>query len=281
MVLYCLVRLSTIQQTQIPTKPGFTSLNTLGALQAVAGPYMWNGEWSMDVQHIAKGTPPLLEVNALHNPGSYCGSGNEKAAVFQRAALSAALGGRVEVAAMSTISEEALVLFDEMLKKGLEITDRTVVALISACFQMGLVDMCSKCRCLASALKLFDNMRDRNVLTWSTMVAEFVIHDDGKAALKLLEETVKEASPMVQCSYLHRIALCVLPLIYKHEKLGQEIGKILLQLEKGSTSKADNCEDCVALSKMDAAAERWEDVLTLREAMKNNAVHNRPSRSAI
>lgn len=45
-----------------------------------------------------------LELNALHNPGSRRGSGNEKAAVAQRAALSAALGGRVEVAAMSTIS---------------------------------------------------------------------------------------------------------------------------------------------------------------------------------
>lgn len=45
-----------------------------------------------------------LELNALHNPGSRRGSGNEKAAVAQRAALSTALGGRVEVAAMSTIS---------------------------------------------------------------------------------------------------------------------------------------------------------------------------------
>ena len=45
-----------------------------------------------------------LELNALHNPGSRRGSGNEKAAVSQRTALSAALGGRVEVGAMSTIS---------------------------------------------------------------------------------------------------------------------------------------------------------------------------------
>lgn len=45
-----------------------------------------------------------LELNALHNPGSRRGNGNEKAAVSQRAALSAALGGRVEVAAMSSIS---------------------------------------------------------------------------------------------------------------------------------------------------------------------------------
>lgn len=45
-----------------------------------------------------------LELNALHNPGSRHGSGNEKAAVSQRSALSAALGGRVEVSGMSTIS---------------------------------------------------------------------------------------------------------------------------------------------------------------------------------
>ncbi|XP_043723693.1 phosphatidylinositol 4-kinase alpha 1-like isoform X3 [Telopea speciosissima] len=96
------------------------SLNSVGsmsalALQAVAGPYMWNSQWSLAIQRIAQGTPPLvvssvkwledeLELNALHNPGSRRGSGNEKAAVVQRAALSAALGGRVEVAAMSMIS---------------------------------------------------------------------------------------------------------------------------------------------------------------------------------
>ncbi|KAJ6671341.1 hypothetical protein OIU85_015128 [Salix viminalis] len=45
-----------------------------------------------------------LELNALHNPGSRRGSGNEKAALTQRSALSASLGGRVDVAAMSTIS---------------------------------------------------------------------------------------------------------------------------------------------------------------------------------
>lgn len=45
-----------------------------------------------------------LELNALHNPGSRRGSGNEKAAISQRTALCAALGGRMEVSAMSTIS---------------------------------------------------------------------------------------------------------------------------------------------------------------------------------
>ncbi|XP_076884708.1 phosphatidylinositol 4-kinase alpha 1-like isoform X2 [Bidens hawaiensis] len=101
-------------------KPNSTTLNNGGntntvALQAVGGPYMWNPNWSIAVQRISQGTPPLvvssvkwledeLELNALHNPGSRRGSGNEKAAISQRTALSAALGGRVEVGAMNTIS---------------------------------------------------------------------------------------------------------------------------------------------------------------------------------
>ncbi|KAF3781426.1 Phosphatidylinositol 4-kinase alpha 1 [Nymphaea thermarum] len=108
-----------IQKNQVQAKPAstLTSLASMSALalQAVAGPYMWNGQWSMAVQRIAQGTPPLvvssvkwledeLELNALHNPGSRRGSGNEKAAAAQRAALCAALGGRVEVAAMASIS---------------------------------------------------------------------------------------------------------------------------------------------------------------------------------
>lgn len=45
-----------------------------------------------------------LELNALHNPGSRRGSGNEKAAVSQRTALSAALRGCMELSAMRAIS---------------------------------------------------------------------------------------------------------------------------------------------------------------------------------
>ncbi|XAR72828.1 1-phosphatidylinositol 4-kinase [Bertholletia excelsa] len=109
-----------IQRTQAPIKSVSTTMNSVGSmgtigLQAVTGPYMWNSQWSSAVQHISQGTPPLvvssvkwledeLELNALHNPGSRRGNGNEKAAATQRTALSAALGGRIEVGAMSSIS---------------------------------------------------------------------------------------------------------------------------------------------------------------------------------
>ncbi|PHT33066.1 Phosphatidylinositol 4-kinase alpha 1 [Capsicum baccatum] len=109
-----------LQSHHATTKSVSTTLNSVGsmgaiALQAVSGPYMWSADWSSAVHRISQGTPPLvvssvkwledeLELNALHNPGSRRGSGNEKAAVSQRTALSAALGGRMEVSAMSTIS---------------------------------------------------------------------------------------------------------------------------------------------------------------------------------
>ncbi|KAJ0076644.1 hypothetical protein Patl1_36364 [Pistacia atlantica] len=109
-----------IQKSQPLAKSVSTTLNSVGSmgaipLQAVGGPYMWNELWSSAVKRIAQGTPPLvvssvkwledeLELNALHNPGSRRANGNEKAAGTQRTALSSALGGRVEVAAMSTIS---------------------------------------------------------------------------------------------------------------------------------------------------------------------------------
>ncbi|KAL9238192.1 hypothetical protein vseg_012653 [Gypsophila vaccaria] len=109
-----------IQKNQSPKKPVSSALSGVGslstvALQAVDGPYLWNIQWASAIQRIAQATPPLVvssvkwledefELNALHNPGSGHASGNEKAATNQRSALSAALGGRVESGAMSTIS---------------------------------------------------------------------------------------------------------------------------------------------------------------------------------
>jgi phosphatidylinositol 4-kinase len=53
-----------IQKNEASSKPVSTSLNMEStsaiALQAVAGPYMWNNQWSVAVQRIAQGTPPLV-----------------------------------------------------------------------------------------------------------------------------------------------------------------------------------------------------------------------------
>ncbi|XP_042472550.1 pentatricopeptide repeat-containing protein At3g18970-like [Zingiber officinale] len=116
-------------------------------------------------------------------------------------------------------AEEAVSVFDEMLRHGLRITERTAIVLLSACSQLGdlalgstahgyiykaaarfedcvftgtgLVDMYCKCGSLTSASKVFDDMTSRNVLTWSAMIGGLAIHGEGKAALRLMEEMVK------------------------------------------------------------------------------------------
>ena len=69
-----------------------------------------------------------MELNALHNPGSRQGNGNEKAASTQRSALSAALGGRVDIAAMSTISGSIDFL--------LLLHFKSVIMVVFNCFQL-------------------------------------------------------------------------------------------------------------------------------------------------
>ncbi|CAI0432527.1 unnamed protein product [Linum tenue] len=49
----------------------------------------------------------------------------------------------------------------------------------------GLVDMYSKCGCLDSALKVFNGMRVKNVLTWTAMATGLAIHGKGKEAMEV------------------------------------------------------------------------------------------------
>ncbi|XP_068668107.1 phosphatidylinositol 4-kinase alpha 1-like isoform X2 [Aristolochia californica] len=188
-----------IQSTQPPTKSVSTSLNSLGsmsavALQAVAGPYMWNTQWSVAVQRIAQGTPPLvvssvkwledeLELNALHNPGSRRGSGNEKAAVAQRAALSAALGGRVEVAAMGPIS-------------GVKSTYLLAVAfleIIRFSINGGIINRESNLTSSSSAFScVFEYLKTPNLLPVVFQCLTAIVHRAFETAVEWLDERLSE-----------------------------------------------------------------------------------------
>ncbi|KAF9607192.1 hypothetical protein IFM89_033399 [Coptis chinensis] len=89
------------------TKKGFRDEHEeiLRNRENVDSPLTWNEYKSMAfTSHFCEVLEDELKLNALHNPGSRRGSGNEKAALVQRSALCAALGGQVEVGAMSTIA---------------------------------------------------------------------------------------------------------------------------------------------------------------------------------
>ncbi|XP_072977686.1 pentatricopeptide repeat-containing protein At4g14820 [Typha angustifolia] len=108
---------------------------------------------------------------------------------------------------------EALKLFNEMQVSGTRPDEITMLSVISACANLGaldqakwiqnfvdkhgfhgilsisnaLIDMFSKCGSLAHACKIFYEMPQRNVITWTSMITGFAMHGDGKSALALFD----------------------------------------------------------------------------------------------
>ncbi|KAL9235122.1 hypothetical protein vseg_009914 [Gypsophila vaccaria] len=117
---------------------------------------------------------------------------------------------------------EALICFKKMVSDDgfdVEPSDRTLVCVLSAASQIGLleigscvhgyvvktvngpgndvyigtglVDMYSKCGCIDVALDVFAVMKDRNVLTWTAMTTGLAFHGRGKDAIELLKQMKK------------------------------------------------------------------------------------------
>lgn len=55
----------------------------------------------------------------------------------------------------------------------------------------GLIDIYSKCGSLEHAYKLFDGLRNRDIVSWSAIIGGYGKHGNGKAALSLFNEMVQ------------------------------------------------------------------------------------------
>lgn len=88
------------------------SQQTMNGMYAISGPYLLSPDWAAAVIRLTLATPALVvnpmkwledeqELNALHNADSRRRVTNEKTSLIM---LSAALGGQVDVASMSTIT---------------------------------------------------------------------------------------------------------------------------------------------------------------------------------
>lgn len=137
----------------------------------------------------------------------------------------AAWNGLISAYEQSGKPKEALAVFNELqLIKKAEPDEVTLVCALSACAQLGaidlgrwihvymkkqgiklnchlttaLIDMYSKCGDAEKALELFDSVNIRDVFVWSAMVAGLAMHGRGKEAislfLKMQEHKVKPNS---------------------------------------------------------------------------------------
>lgn len=111
--------------------------------------------------------------------------------------------------------KEALKLFHEMVEAGLVPIENTLVCVLSACGQLGcldlgqwvhqyyintkgiqlsvilsnaFIDMYAKCGNIDAAANFFNEMSERNLVSWNIMIAGYAAHGHAKQALTLFEQ---------------------------------------------------------------------------------------------
>ncbi|KAJ0972724.1 hypothetical protein J5N97_020683 [Dioscorea zingiberensis] len=113
--------------------------------------------------------------------------------------------------------EESLVLFDQMRESGIVPDKVTMVTVVFACAKLGamhkakiiheyiekrnfslnvilgtaMIDMYAKCGSVVAAREIFDGMKEKNVITWSSMMLAYGIHGQGRKALELFPEMLQ------------------------------------------------------------------------------------------
>ncbi|RLM57758.1 pentatricopeptide repeat-containing protein [Panicum miliaceum] len=136
--------------------------------------------------------------------------------------------------AESNQPNEALSLFSDMQEHGIMPDEVTVLSAISACANLGsldkaiwihsftenngltktlrvcnaLIDMFAKCGGITLALNIFNEIPHKNVITWTSMIAAFAMHGDGKSALVLFEQMKKEGVEPNKVTFLNLLYAC-------------------------------------------------------------------------
>ncbi|KAJ7542125.1 hypothetical protein O6H91_10G090900 [Diphasiastrum complanatum] len=120
--------------------------------------------------------------------------------------------------AQNGLGKEALALYEQMKQEGVQPNNVTFVVLLKACASLAaleqgkqlhsdiikrgfqsdvivgstLVDMYAKCGCTEDARELFNDMSERNVVSWNAMIAGYAQNGLGKEALALYEQMKQE-----------------------------------------------------------------------------------------
>ncbi|XP_008785897.2 pentatricopeptide repeat-containing protein At2g20540 [Phoenix dactylifera] len=113
---------------------------------------------------------------------------------------------------------DAVEVFHRMQLEGFEPDDISIVSVLPACAQLGalelgrwihaccdkhellqksficnaLIEMYAKCGSIDQALRLFEEMKDRDVISWSTMIGGLALHGRAHKAIELFVEMEKD-----------------------------------------------------------------------------------------
>lgn len=167
--------------------------------------------------------------------------------------------------AMHGRGHEALRLFEEMERLGVEPNKITFVALLKACSHAGLV---------AEGKRVFDGMARRHGLVPRIEHYGCLVDLLGRAgrldeAHKVIETMPISPNAVVLGSLL---ASCK---VHKNPALGEAIADRLRGLDP------ENCSYNILMSNIYASADRWNEVAGVRTAMKDSGTKKEPGLSSI
>lgn len=129
---------------------------------------------------------------------------------------------------------EALTLFKDMGSEGVEPDGFTVVSLLTACAELGalslgrrlhvfmiktgltenmhannaLLDLYSKCGTVRDAHRVFDEMRERNVVSWTSLIVGLAVNGFGEEAIVLFRGLEMEGLRPTEITYVGVLYAC-------------------------------------------------------------------------
>ncbi|CAN0920405.1 Pentatricopeptide repeat-containing protein At3g18970 [Linum grandiflorum] len=165
--------------------------------------------------------------------------------------------------------KEAMEVFEAMAGSGVQPNLVTFTSLLSACCHAGLVE---------EGLCLFEMMQVKWRLQPGLQHYGCIVDLLGKAGYLREAYRFIKGMPVAADGVLWR-SLLSSSIVHGDVELGEEIGKILLQLHQETRNSSD---DYVALSNVYASAERWKEVEKVRSVMKVKSIAvNRPGSSFV
>ncbi|KAF7817242.1 pentatricopeptide repeat-containing protein [Senna tora] len=131
-------------------------------------------------------------------------------------------------------SADAIALFREMQVKGVHPDEITMVSVLSACTNLGalelgkwiesyvkreklqqpvelcnaLVDMFAKCGDVDKAMKLFRQMNDRTIVSWTSVIVGLAMHGRGEEAVSLFEEMIEAGVTPDDVAFIGLLSAC-------------------------------------------------------------------------
>ncbi|KAK1575267.1 hypothetical protein Q3G72_003964 [Acer saccharum] len=200
---------------------------------------------------------------------------------------SAMINGYVQV----RMFEEALELFNGMLTCGVRPNQAGIIGALTACAFLGaldqgrwihayvernkmeldrvlgtaLIDMYAKCGCIETARSVFDNMSNKDVFAFTSLISGLANHGQSGSAIKLFVRMQNEGVAPNEVTFI----------LHGDVELGKETVESLVErsLDHGGVH--------VLLSNMYASANQWDGVVKVRKGMGDKNVRKIPGCSLI